>query len=682
MKASAAYDRGLSGKGVTIAVIDTGIATSNPEFAGRISPDSKALPSSFARCGTCAPETVTFGLDDIVGHGTETASIAAGAANGIGSQGVAPGATIMALKISSPDLMGVTSDSVIKESDNANPLAIAPAINYAVDKGAFVISMSLNGQSSGQVAADQRAAMDHVRTSNRLFVESVDNSIGVDSFAGTIAQNLVGADLANKDWFLFGIRVDANLQPPNGNGNPGILADRTLAVVASNVMAASKDGGTTTVTGNSFAAPAIAGAAALLKQYWPQLGGKEIARILLDTARDLSAPGPDPVYGVGLLDLENALRAQAPSVVTAQGSATLAGSALSFSGAFGRGSSSSVAQAFSNVVVLDRYGRDYRTSLSQAVSAGPRTRNGIRIAGALRPLSTLWEQGPLNQAGALRLASERLGIIGGHVVAPSQSGRFGFAMSQDSYVSGQVGGSIERSGLVTGTMLRSLGIASTGSDVAFSHGGWRFGLAGAETRRSRWSQEVDASYRGFSVTAPNGFTVGLASNVERGSAIGVRGTGALAIQGGTTTLLTFGWTGDLGSVRISGEAIGGSTRVRASSPLFRFDGPILSTAFRLQADAPAFGGVGTFGITSPLRVDRALLRLSVPTAYDWQTGLIASDARSVDLRPSARELNLEFGWTTQIASRGWLRFGVARAVSAGNVPGRQDSAGFASFTLR
>ncbi len=88
-KAAYAYDKGITGKGVTIAVIDTGIATSSAEFAGRISPDSKAFESKIARCATCAPETVTFPLDDVQGHGTEVASVALAAKNGSGVHGVA-----------------------------------------------------------------------------------------------------------------------------------------------------------------------------------------------------------------------------------------------------------------------------------------------------------------------------------------------------------------------------------------------------------------------------------------------------------------------------------------------------------------------------------------------------------------------------------------------------------------
>jgi subtilisin family serine protease len=81
-RAAYAYDRGITGKGVTIAVIDTGIAVNGPEFTGRISPDSKAFENRIARCPTCAPETVTFALDDLQGHGTETASVALAAKNG------------------------------------------------------------------------------------------------------------------------------------------------------------------------------------------------------------------------------------------------------------------------------------------------------------------------------------------------------------------------------------------------------------------------------------------------------------------------------------------------------------------------------------------------------------------------------------------------------------------------
>jgi hypothetical protein len=94
----------------------------------------------------------------------------------------------------------------------ADPALIGQAVTNSVSEGAFVISMSLNGTSAGQAAVDQRKAMDLVRTQNRLFVQSVSNFVDENSFTGQITQNLVGTDLANKDWFLFGVRVDKSLQ--------------------------------------------------------------------------------------------------------------------------------------------------------------------------------------------------------------------------------------------------------------------------------------------------------------------------------------------------------------------------------------------------------------------------------------------------------------------------------------
>ena len=125
-KAAYAYDRGITGKGVTIAILDTGIDTSGREFAGRISPDSTAFDQGIARCGTCAPETIRFDVKDVKGHGSRVAGIAAAARDGVGVQGVAPEAAILALKLSGPDMTNVTPTSgPVPEGDGANPNLIA-----------------------------------------------------------------------------------------------------------------------------------------------------------------------------------------------------------------------------------------------------------------------------------------------------------------------------------------------------------------------------------------------------------------------------------------------------------------------------------------------------------------------------------------------------------------------------
>lgn len=62
--------------------------------------------------------------------------------------------------------------------------------------------------------------------------------------------------------------------------------------------------------GTSFAAPRVAGAAALVRQKFPLLDGQELKSLLLNTATDMGAAGPDPIYGKGKLDLSNALSPQ------------------------------------------------------------------------------------------------------------------------------------------------------------------------------------------------------------------------------------------------------------------------------------------------------------------------------------------------------------------------------------
>lgn len=670
-KAQAAYDRNLTGKGVTIAILDTGIDVANAEFAGRLSADSKSFSTKIARCMTCAPETITFDLQDVNGHGTETASVAAGAKNGAGTHGIAYDATVLALKIAAPDLTGVTADSKIREGDGADAGNIAPAITYAMERGAFVVSMSLNGNAGGQMALDQRAAMDLVRAKNGLVVESVSNDVGLDSFKGQIAENLVGVDMANKEWFLFGIRVDKNLTPPSGNGVPGALADRTLSVVATNVEVAAIGGGTSTVTGNSFAAPAIAGAAALLKQYWPQLGGREISRILLDTATDLGAPGVDQVYGMGLMNLENALKAQAPTLGTSTvKTSSIESSGIVFSGAFGGSDGGAkFSKAAGEAVVLDRYGRDYRMkvgALATAFSPG-----GIRIGGIVEPMQRSWSPSPLNQASTLRLTDN---ATSAHPMAAPRTGRFGFRMSPTTAVAGQVQGSTERSTLVTGSMLRSFGLANQGSDMSFYQKGWSFGFTNA-TQRNR---SVRSDVRGFTVGTPEGFTFGVSDATEIGSALGLRGSGAFEIAGARSTFATAGWSGSLGGFMLTGEAMAGRTKVRTRSSMVQFADAILSSGFRMQADHMAFGGVATLGVTAPLKVERANLRYTAPTAYDLKSGELVNETRNIGLTPDAREVNVEMGWARTFG-QSQLSFGGAYGMNAGNQQGVSSAAGWMRF---
>ena len=63
-------------------------------------------------------------------------------------------------------------------------------------------------------------------------------------------------------------------------------------------------------SGTSFSAPRVAGAAALLRQKFPNLNGPDLKQVLLQTATDFGDSGPDRVYGYGVLNIVNAMSPQ------------------------------------------------------------------------------------------------------------------------------------------------------------------------------------------------------------------------------------------------------------------------------------------------------------------------------------------------------------------------------------
>lgn len=668
-----ALDKGIDGKGVILADIDSGINMTSSEFAGRISPDSGGFDQKVARCATCATETVHYDANDATGHGTETAAIAAAARNSSGILGVAPGATILALNVSAPNLSGVTPTSgPILQADSPNTALIAPAISYAVAHGAFVISMSLNGQAGGQVAADQKAAMDGVRTSDRLLVESVSNVTGQDSFSGQIAQNLVGADLSNKANFLFAIRVDANLRAPSGNGVPGALADRTLAVVASNIQSIDKDGNPITVDGNSFAAPAVAGAAALLKQYWPTLGGATISKILLDTATDLGPAGVDQTFGVGLLNVQKAMTAQATTAAFSSAEHVLSGfSSLVISGAFGgSATATAIGAKVSHMTVFDVYGRDYR----MAAPSGIKVRDSRLLAGAmLTPADPPWL--------AVSPTEQRLGMVQALAgpwqgTQPNRPAVASFSPAPGQLLTASANVAIGQGTGIAGSPLRAIASTPIGVSSSWTSFGWTGAFSAGSTRDGRMA------LRSASFSSPSGLGLEVSDLVERGQALGLRGDASLGLSGARTTMVTATAARTLAGVTLTGRATIARTRVDGDGDLLRFDRSLLATAFSAEAGHRLLGGLATLGLSSPLHVERAVAMVRVPVSYDLASGALVTATAPIDIAPSAREMDLELGWSMAFSPTSSIRLGVARAFAAGNVAGMSDTAGFVALVLR
>lgn len=85
----------------------------------------------------------------------------------------------------------------------------------------------------------------------------------------------------------------------------GLLMNRFLVAPGELLLVSDGNGGVTRMSGTSFAAPLVAGAIALIQDRWPWLKNypRDVAKIILESAQDLGAPGVDPIYGHGMLDI-------------------------------------------------------------------------------------------------------------------------------------------------------------------------------------------------------------------------------------------------------------------------------------------------------------------------------------------------------------------------------------------
>ena len=289
----AAWDAGLTGKGVTVAVLDTGVDTSHPDLAGRVS-----VTRSFIEGEDVA---------DRNGHGTHVTSTVggSGAASDGKEKGVAPDADLAVGKVLSDQ--GAGSESQI----------IAGMEWAARDVHAKVVSMSLGSTEPSDGSDPMAQAVDTLSAeTGALFVVAAGNtgapsSIGSPGAAGSALT--VGAVDAGDQAAYFtsaGPRYGDNALKPDLSA-PGvdILAARSGLTGGSGYY--------TSMSGTSMATPHVAGVAALLAQEHPDWTGTQLKDALMSTSAQLGASAYE--LGAGRVSVPAAVEAG----VTATGSADL-----------------------------------------------------------------------------------------------------------------------------------------------------------------------------------------------------------------------------------------------------------------------------------------------------------------------------------------------------------------------
>jgi len=292
-----------------VAIIDTGVDYSHPElpetvfwrnpkeaFDGQDN-DGNGLIDDVIGWNFVANNNRPW---DDHGHGTHLAGvIAASSGNGLGMAGIAPNSQLMILKALAGDGFG-------------NGSQVAAAIRYAVDQGAQIIQLSLGGAVPGDA---EEAAIRYAATNQRLVVVAAGNGAkqindqGYEAIPGVL---LVGAATPEgerarfSDWgnqlALLAPGVDVLSLRARGtdflqrSGNPDYKPGS--AVVNQQYYRAS---------GNSFAAPWVTGAAALIWGLQPELSRSQVVRMLTQSATDAGPDGFDMNYGYGLLNVAAAI---------------------------------------------------------------------------------------------------------------------------------------------------------------------------------------------------------------------------------------------------------------------------------------------------------------------------------------------------------------------------------------
>jgi subtilisin len=272
------------GKGVTVGVIDTGVAK-HPDLA--IAGGANTVPGE---------EPGDFG-DNGQGHGTHVAGIVAARGQPPkGIRGVAPGVTLRAYRVFG------------KGSKSASSFAIAKAIDQAVADRCDLLNMSLGGGAPDEVL---RAAVDDARAGGSVCIIAAGNADRSDvSFPANLDSAVAVSAMGRKGTFPAGVAEADDVAPPYGTdkkdfiasfSNVGPAIDLTGPGVA---IMSTYPNGYAEISGTSMACPAVTGAAArvltpnILRKKRNAARSAAIVKALLASAKSLGFQPPFEGHGL------------------------------------------------------------------------------------------------------------------------------------------------------------------------------------------------------------------------------------------------------------------------------------------------------------------------------------------------------------------------------------------------
>ena len=640
------HAKGIIGKGVIVGLIDTGLNLKNPEFKNnsRVMTGYNAVDNS-------------SNVTDTMGHGTHVAGIVGASGDGVGMYGVAPGVTLLPVKVFGPT--------------SAKAMDIDRGLVYASARGARVINMSLGSDGPTGSSGLSRVAA----TNNTVVVVAAGNS--------GLANPGWPARYAKEAWANGTIiavgTVDADKKIASFSDRAGDTANFFLVAPGINIYS-TLGTGYGYMSGTSMSAPAVTGAAALVTGYWPYLKANQVVAILLNTADDLGAKGTDAIYGHGLLNVNRALSAQGSMTYRAFSGTTVT-LALNVKGVVNSQPRVSSPSSFSGVStqIFDEYGRNFTSNegvnlasrsqmtLDSALGRTDRMLDAAEVAlpdGSrfmslqAKPNSVLTRgmsyssRLPGDDAKQALATMVSLHLASGHSVVAGDGGLSMMGLGlMDSNMATRLSGA--ESVLVNPLM----GFAPNHRFAAMTAplvAGWsaRMGLARskAEDQAHADVNVVELMHQGrdhavnisFGKMAEQGLLGGYSSGAL-GLAQDTRSTG-VTISGALN--LTGHWTA---------AASYSSTHTAAPTA-----SGMLVSATAIRADAWGLGLVKantwrtgdrlSFTLNAPLRAKSGVLTYSVVDSVSQEDGSPVYGTRTVNLKPTAREMLAETRYSTQLSA--------------------------------
>ena len=393
-----AYSRGWTGKGSTIVIADTGANILHEDLDGNVK-HTKDFTGN--------------GINNSATHGTHVAGIAGAEKNTIGGHGAAFDADLAIAKVSggsSYSFQNATKAAEWGQTIGSVAINVSAEVNYdsgfrnSIVKEADGVYYSTHwyyGENGYNGSVGEAKKWKSALGNEQVLVKAAGNA-GWDYSAGM--NQMATATDANGNLILDGQMIivgnwDENNKQINSSSNKagtvcatmqnGVCIDaakiKDFYIMANGtaITSTATNGGYTTMTGTSMAAPVVTGSIAVLHQMWPHMKGKHLVQLVLVTGNKNIVGYDENVHGQGLLDMDRATRPVGATGIPTTGR-TNGGVSSVAGGANVQGVAASEIQALTSVMVLDSFERDFYIDLGDmAQSVDTRTASVAEQMGAV-----------------------------------------------------------------------------------------------------------------------------------------------------------------------------------------------------------------------------------------------------------------------------------------------------------